>query len=534
MLAWNEKQGYKLNKYIKATIEKQKRIHKTYIYRYDRVEQYIDFVENNFMLTKGDLRYINLFPTQKWWIELMLGYDRINDKGQQVQLTNEIFLNVGRGTGKSSLMATRELYWLLWSGVYGGESQVIAYDNKQARQVYDQVRIQSQASPYFAKLSEAKIFKSTKIGLEYTVNQNKFFKQTNDVNRAQGGDTSLNIFDEVHTYKDDITEAVNKGSRQKQANWQSIYITSGGLTRNGLYDKMIERFTSKEEMDNDRSFGLLYKLENIEQVKDKSYWSMAMPLIGHVPSYESVEEEYNLSQGDPALQTKFLAYNMGVQMNDVTYYFDQKNAVRSEFDEYVFDDNKVYVGIDLSLVGDLTAVSFLCEKEGVKYSKTISFMVKRQFENLDNEMKERYETFVDEGSLIVLDSEYIKGSGIIPEVQRFKDIHHCQFKKIGYDPSRYEELKELIDRYFFDVDGDNQKAIRQGFSMSDYIKLFKMNIDERQLVHNQKLLEWSLMNVAVKIGISKDIMYTKMLDKDKIDPVVALTMALEVMVLDET
>ena len=87
--------------------------------------------------------------------------------------------------------------------------------------------------------------------------------------RAQGGNSSLNIFDEVHTYGEDITESVNKGSRQKQDNWQSIYITSGGLKRDGLYDKLVERFKSEEEFYNDRSFGLLYMLENHEQVKDK-------------------------------------------------------------------------------------------------------------------------------------------------------------------------------------------------------------------------------------------------------------------------
>ncbi|MQW21989.1 MULTISPECIES: terminase TerL endonuclease subunit [unclassified Lactococcus] len=533
MLEWVKSEDKKLNKYILREIEKQNRIHSKYIYRLDRIEQYIAFTEDNFYLTKGDLRKITLLPPQKWWAELMIGYDMIDEQGDQVQLTNEFFLNMGRGSGKSSYIATRPTHWLLWGGVYGGEAQIIAYDNKQARQVYDQVRIQSQASPLFHALNNVKQFKSTKIGLEYAPTQAKFFKQTNDVNRAQGGDTSLNVFDEVHTYKDDITEAVNKGSRAKQKNWQSVYITSGGMTRNGLYDKMIDRFTSDEEFNNDRSFGLLYKLENIEQVKDKSNWSMALPLLGHLPLLSNVEAEYNLSMGDPALQTKFLAYNMGIQMNDVTHYFSNDEAIRTQFDEVVFDNAPVYVGIDLSLVGDLTAVAFMTEKDGVRYSKTFAFMVKRQYENLDNDTKELYETFIDEGSLKVLDSEYIDVNDLIPVIQDFKNKHSCYFQKIAYDPARYEMLKHLIDIFFFDKDGDNQKAIRQGFAMSDYIKLFKMNIDSKTLVHNQKLMEWSLMNVAVKIGISKDIMYTKLLDKEKIDPVVALTMALEVFVLDE-
>ena len=94
-------------------------------------------------------------------------------------------------------------------------------------------------------------------------------------------------------------------------------------------------------------------------------------------------------------------------------------------------------------------------------------------------------------------------------------------------------LKDLIERYFFDVDGDNQKAIRQGFAMSDYIKIFKGQVQDSNLWHNQSILEWSYMNVAVKVGDSGDFMYKKLMDKDKIDPVVASTMALQVMILDK-
>lgn len=533
MLQWNAENKFKINKYINQTIEKQKRIHEKYIYRSDRVEQCISFIEDNFMLTTGELKHIELYPTQKWWIELMLGYDMTDENGKQVMLTNEVFLNLGRGTGKSTLMASRVIYWMIVSGQYGGEAQVVAFDNKQARHVFDQVRNQAQSSELLKVMAEAELFKSTKEGLLFSPMLNKFFKQTNDTNRAQGGNTSLNIFDEVHVYRDDIVEAVNKGSRQKQSNWQSIYITSGGTTRNGLYDTMVDRFTSDAEFENDRSFGLLYKLEENEQVKDETNWSMALPLIGYIPKLNAVREEYKLSMGDPVLQTKFLAMNMGMQMNDTVYYFTADKSQRTEFDPSVFDGSDVFVGIDLSLVGDLTSIAFVTEREDIKYVQTINFTTEKQFEKLTEDQQELYQRFVDEGSLVLLESDYINVNDLIPYIEKFKNEHMCSLIKVGYDPSRYEILESLIERYFFDVDGDNQKAIRQGFAMSDYIKMFKEQVDREVIVHNQRLLEWALLNIAVRIGDSGDVMYKKMMDKDKIDPVVASTMALEVMVLNE-
>lgn len=533
MLEWNKENDYLLNDDIKRQIRKQIRIHRKYIYRLDRVEQFISFTEENFMLTTGELEPINLYPPQKWWIELMLGYDMINDQGEQVQLVNEVFLNLGRGSGKSSLMATRVLNWMLLSGQFGGESQVIAYDNNQARHVYDQVKNQAKASNLLVELSENNLFKSTKTGLLFETLMTKFVKQTNDSNRAQGGNTSLNIFDEVHTYTHDITEAVNKGSRQKQKNWQSIYITSGGTKRNGLYDTMIKRFTSDEEFENDRSVALLYRLEEKSQVKDKRNWSMAMPMIGHLPPMQSVVEEYELSKSDPVKQIKFLAMNMGLQMNDTAYYFTSQETVKKAYDLSVFQNAKTYVGIDLSLSNDLTSVAFLCKPDDFYYLHTINFTTQSNFGSCDKEQQELYLKFEAEGSLIILESDYIRATDIIAYVKDFKTKYKIKLTKIGYDPSRYENLKGLIDLYFYDKDSEKQVPIRQGFSMSDYIQIFKKQVETGNLKHNQDLLEWSLMNVAVRIGTSGDLMLKKKSQDEKIDTVVASVMAMQVMVSDE-
>lgn len=533
MLKWNKENGYLINADIKRQIQKQIRIHGKYIYRLDRIEQFIDFTESNFMLTTGELAPIVLLPTQKWWIELMLGYDMINEQGEQVQLINEVFLNLGRGSGKSSLMATRVLNWMLLSGQFGGEAQVIAYDNNQAKHVYEQVKNQAKASPLLSELSDNNQFKSTKTGLLFQPLLTKFIKQTNDTNRAQGGNTSLNIFDEVHTYTADITEAVNKGSRQKQKNWQSIYITSGGTKRNGLYDTMIKRFTSDEEFENDRSVALLYRLEEKSQVKDKKNWSMALPLIGHLPSMQAVEEEYELSKQDPILQVKFLAMNMGLAMQDTAYYFTANETIKRAFDLSVFQGAKTYIGIDLSLSNDLTTVAFLAKPDDNYYLHTISFTTQKNYDACDVEQQELYTKFEAEKSLIILESDYIRATDIIAYMKEFKTKTKAKFVKVGYDPSRYENLKAMIDLYFYDKDSEKQVPIRQGFSMSDYIQIFKAQIEAGNLLHNQSLMEWSLMNVAVRIGTSGDLMLKKKSQDEKIDPVVSAVMALQVMVADE-
>lgn len=533
MLDWNKQTGKLINDDIRRTIRKQIRIHGDYIYRFDRVQQYIDWVEENFLLTNGSLEPLRLLPTQKWWVELMLGYDFIDAKGRQVNLITEFFGEMGRGTGKSTFVSPRVLHWMIMSRAHGGEALVIAYDNEQARHVYEQIRNQTQASPLIKTYSDSNLFRSTKQGLKFEPYATTFKKQTNDTLRAQGGKSSLNVFDEVHTYGDDITESVNKGSRMKQAEWQSIYITSGGLKRDGLFDKMITRFQSEEEFENDRSFDVLYHLENIEEVKNKKNWSKALPLIGDVPTMESVNEEYELSKGDPALQIKFLAFSMGMAMQDTAYYFTQADTQLTEFDLSVFYKNRTYIGIDMSLVGDLTSIAFTCQYEGKTYTYNQSFALKSQFDALDDEQKSIWQEFVNDGSLKILDSEIIKGNDLIAYMVEFKKKTGAIYKKVGYDPAKYEYLETLIDRYFYDKDGDNQTPIRQGFAMNDYIELMKAKMMNKTLIFSQPLLRWAFNNTAVKIGSSgSDKMYKKVLQKDKIDPTLATTMSLQVMTVD--
>lgn len=523
--------GVRCSRSILRAMEKHERIHTravsgVYKYKPKVVESAIEFIESEFWKTTGTLGLIKLQPAQKWWLELIFGYYTQDD----AILLNEVFLNIIRGAGKSTIMAAVEMFWMLYSGNYGGESLVIAYDNNQAEHVFGQVRNQiTSGDGLLSKLGDASVLKTTKTGILFKPNKNEFKKQTNDVHRAQGGNTSLNIFDEVHVYKDDVISTVNKGSRQKQKSWRSIYITSGGIVRGYLYDDLVERFTSDDEFESDRSIGLIYQLDSADEVTDELNWSKAAPMIyGGLPSIESVREEYNLAKNDPAKQIQFLAYNMGVQMNDSEKYILETETVMTDYDfEHVWNGADVVVGIDLSLVGDLTAVVFLTEKDGKTYAHCEALGSRNTLAQLPEVVAKKLEVMPD---LTISNHAYIHASDVLNIVKNFVDRTNAQLTFVGYDPSRYEILKQLIDDYFFDVDNERQLSVVQGFRLSDYIKLMKEKLAEKSLIHNSPILKWSLSNFAVRIGTSGDLMATKLVDHEKIDPVVALVMALKVAV----
>jgi phage terminase len=532
LLEHDEKLGVRHSKSILRAFEKHRRIHQraldgVYKYKPEVVEQAIKFVENEFYKTTGVLELIQLQPAQKWWFELWFGYYTENDD----ILINETFLNIIRGAGKSTIMAAVEMFWMMFGGSFGGESLVIAFDNNQAEHVFGQVRNQiTSGSGLLSKLGESGLLKTTKSGIRFLPNKNEFKKQTNDTDRAQGGNTSLNIFDEVHVYKSDIVTAVNKGSRAKQDSWRSIYITSGGLTRGHLYDKMIERFKSDAEFESDRSIGLIYQLDSELEVTDEKNWSKAAPMIYEgLPKIETVREEYQLAKGDPALQIQFLAYNMGVAMNSIDKYILESEAAMTDYD---FDDvwfgADIVAGIDMSIVGDLTAITFVTEKNGIMYTHTEALGSRNTLGKLSEQVAKQLEHMPN---LTITEGAYITADDVFDVFRNFVETHNCNPLFIGYDKYQYHMLKDLIDDYFFDVDGDRQQSIRQGFALSDVIKLMKDKLADKSLIHNSPLLRWSLLNFAVKVGSSGDLMPMKLNENEKIDPVVALIMALQTVII---
>lgn len=531
LLKHDEALGVKHSKAILRAFDKHKRIHERalagkYIYKPERVESAIKFIEHEFYTTTGVLDLIKLQPAQKWWLELWFGYYTLSGD----VLINETFLNIIRGAGKSTLMAAVETLWLIYGGAFGGESVVIARDNNQAAHVFDQVRNQiSSGDGLLHKLGDEELLKTTKTGIVFKPNKNTFRKQTNDIYAAQGGNSSLNLFDEVHTYKDDIVSAINKGSRQKQSSWRSIYITSGGIVRDALYDSLIERFKSDVEFESDRSIGLIYQLDDPEEVTDEINWSKAAPMIyDGLPKLEAVRDEYNIAKDDPALQTQFLAYNMGVAMNNATKYILEDEARCTPYDfADIWTGADVNIGVDLSLVGDLTAVAFVTEKDGKQYAHVEAIASRGTLPRMGETTQRLLQTMPN---LTITHGDIITSHDVFDVVRSFVDKYNITLLNVGYDRARYENLHVLIDNYFFDVEEARQFEIRQGFAMSDYIKLLKQRLQDKTIIHNCPILQWSLLNFAVKIGYSGDVMAMKLNDDEKIDPVVALIMAIAVTV----
>jgi phage terminase large subunit-like protein len=522
---WIDETGRKVpNDFERISFSKQAWIHDKYPYNEERIEDAINWIQKYYYLTNPTVEPVKLEPPQKWWLEIIFGYD--DEKGNP--LIHEFFLNMGRGSAKSTFIAMVLEYMTIKYPVQKAENLIVAYDNLQARHVYDSIISQMQFSPLIHILNKKRRFRTNRRGIIFDDKMNSIMVQTNDEKRAQGGASFVNVFDEVHTYQNNIVESVNTGSEMKRDYFLSIYITSGGTVRGGLYDEMLKRFEGEEEFHNPRSFACLYRLDSIDEIADSDNWSKALPLLDITPKKDAVQLKINNAKNSIDEQTRIAAFVFGLKMSSTSSFLTYEQSQESVYNfEDVWNGAEVTCGIDISLTDDLTAFAFRTVKNGMAYYHVMTFATEKKFSNLEDKQRFYYQKGLDEGSLFLTDKDFIDVNECFAYFDEFVQKHDISIQKIGYDPSRYEMLKDLFDKYIFDKDDENQIRIRQGYAMSDYWKIFR----NEERIHAQQFLTWQLLNVNVKVGFTGDVLAKKVGNDNKIDAGVASVMALEAAIL---
>ena len=130
--------------------------------------------------------------------------------------------------------------------------------------------------------------------------------------------------------------------------------------------------------------------------------------------------------------------------------------------------------------------------------------------------------------LTIIDADCIKATDIFEIAESFLDKYNLNVVKIGYDRYNYDELSDLMEVYVPDPDNALQVPIKQGYYLSESTNLMKQLLQNGRLIHNQPVLEWCMLNLTVKNGISGDIAIGKPSYPQKIDPVAATLFAIEV------
>ena len=487
-------------------------------YDEDTVEGWIAFCENELTLTDGsDFHMLDSF---KLWGEEIFGWYYFVDKevwepdgrggGHYVtkrvkkRLTNKQYLIVGRGAAKSLYDTDIHAYFLTIDKSTTHQITT-APTMKQADEVMAPLRtaITRARGPYFKFLTETKVpgaasnktyLCSTKRGIEDNVTGSLLEIRPMSIDKLQGLRTKINSVDEWLSgdTNEDVVGAIEQGASKKDD--YLIRATSPeGTVRNGPGDtiKMELMDILKGKYFNPHTSIWWYRLDDVKEVGDPSKWIKANPNIGKTVQYEVYQQEVERAENAPATRNDILAKRFGIPMEGYTYYFTYEETIPHR--KHQFYDMPCSGGADLSQGGDFCAFTFLFplsdESFGVKCRSYISELT---YQKLPRAMKEKYDEFIAEDSLVVMPGTIINTEDVYDDLIKWLDDNHYDCRTFGYDPYN---ARDFVERWCSENGSFGVEKVIQG-AKTESVPLTELKnlASERMLIFDEKIMQFTMGN----------------------------------------
>ena len=516
------------------------------------IDGFVKFCENELTLTDGS--DLVLLDTFKLWAEDLLAWfyfverqvyvpDEDNPgvghyvrKKIKKRLTAKQFLIVSRGSAKSMYLACLQAYGLNIDPATTHQITT-APTMKQAEEVLSPIRtaITRSRGPLFKFLTEGSLqnttgsramrqkLASTKKGIENFLTGSLLEVRPMSINKLQGLRPKRSTVDEWLSgdIREDVVGALEQGA-SKMDEYDIVAASSEGVVRNGAGDtiKMELMEVLKGDYVNHRVSIWYYKLDSIEEVGDPSMWPKACPSIGKTVSWETYAEDVERAEQTPAARNDILAKRFGIPMEGYTVFFAYEDTLLHRKRD--FWNMACSMGADLSQGDDFCSFTFLFPLSGDRFGiKTRSYITERTLYRLPAAMRQKYEEFIEEGSLVVM-----PGTILDVENQVYDDLEtyiiemKYDVRCVGYDPYN---AREFIQRWERENGPYGIEKVIQGVRTESVpLGELKKLAEDRLLLFDELLMAFAMGNCITLEDTNGNRKLLKKRYDHKIDPVSAL------------
>ena len=521
------------------------------VYYDDRaVEGFIDYCESELTLTDG--ADLNLLDTFKLWAEQIFGwyyfversiYEPYEDgygghyitKKVRKRLINKQYLIVARGAAKSMYGSCLQNFFLNVDATTTHQITT-APTMKQAEEVLSPIRtsITRARGPYFKFLTEGSLqnttgskanrvkLSPTKKGIENFLTGSLLEIRPMRIDKLQGLQIKVATVDEWLSgdIREDVIGAIEQGA-SKVDDYLIVAISSEGTVRNGAGDtiKMELMDILKGDYINPHVSIWWYKLDSIDEVSDPAMWVKAQPNIGKTVSYETYQLDVERAEKAPAARNDILAKRFGLPMEGYTYYFTYEETLPHRKRSYW--QMACSLGADLSQGDDFCAFTFLFPlSNGAFGIKTRNYITSSTLMKLPAAMRIKYDQFMQEGSLIVLEGTVLDMMQVYDDLDNY--ITDCGYdvRCFGYDPYN---AKEFVDRWASENGPFGIEKVIQGAKMESVpLGELKKLSEERMLLFDEDLMTFAMGNCISLEDTNGNRKLLKKRYEQKIDAVAAM------------
>lgn len=514
------------------------------------INGFIEFCENELTLTDGgDLHLLDSF---KLWAEQVFGWyyfversvyepspdghgGRYVNKRIKKRLINKQYLIVARGAAKSMYGSLIQNYFLNVD-VTTTHQITTAPTMKQAEEILSPIRtaITRAKGPLFQFLTEGSIqnttgskanrtkLASTKKGIENFLTGSLLEIRPMNINKLQGLRCKIATVDEWLSgdIREDVIGAIEQGA-SKLDDYLIIAMSSEGTVRNGSGDtiKMELMEILKGEYINPHVSIWYYRLDEVEEVSDPRTWMKANPNIGKTVTYETYQLDVERAEKAPAVRNDILAKRFGIPMEGYTYFFTYEETLPHRRRD--FWGMPCAMGADLSQGDDFCAFTFLFPlRDGSFGVKTRNYITEKTLHKLPGAMRLKYDEFMREGSLIVLDGTVLDMNEVYEDLDAHIVNREYDVRCFGFDPYNARAFVERWEKENgpFGIEKVIQGAKTESVPLGELKKL----AEERMLLFDEELMTFAMGNCITLEDTNGNRKLLKKRYDQKIDAVAAM------------
>lgn len=521
-----------------------------FYYDDEAIDGFIRYCENELTLTDGSDFF--LLDSFKLWAEDLLAWFYFVERSIYVpnadghgghyvrkrickRLVNKQYLIVARGAAKSMYAMIIQAYFL---NIDTSTTHQIttAPTMKQAEEVMAPLRtaITRSRGPLFQFLTEGSLqnttgsranrvkLASTKVGIQNFLTGSLLEVRPMSINKLQGLRPKVSSVDEWLSgdIREDVIGALEQGA-SKMPDYIIVAVSSEGTVRNGSGDTIKLELADilKGDYVNPHVSIWHYRLDELEEVADPAMWPKANPNLGITVSYETYHLDVERAENAPAARNDILAKRFGIPMEGFTYFFTYEETIPHRRRE--FWRMPCAMGADLSQGDDFCAFTFLFPLRADTFGiKTRSYISSLTMSKLPGAMRQKYEEFIEEGSLHVLDGATLDIMEVYDDLERFILDNEYDVRAFGYDPYN---AKEFVTRW----EAENgpfgiEKVIQGARTESVPLGELKHLSGERLLIFDQELMSWAMGNAITMEDTNGNRKLLKKRQDQKIDNVAAM------------
>lgn len=519
-------------------------------YDENAMEGFVRFCEDELTLTDGT--DLNLLFTFKLWAEQIFcwyyfvdrsvyvpgangGPGRYENRRIKKRLVNKQYLIVPRGNAKSMYASCIQQFFL---NVDTATTHQIttAPTMKQAEEVMSPcvTAITRARGPFYKFLTEGSLQNTTgskanrqklaptKKGIQNFLTGSLLEIRPMSINKLQGLRTKIATVDEWLSgdIREDVIGAIEQGA-SKLDDYLIVATSSEGTVRNGAGDtiKMELMDILRGDYVNPHISIWYYKLDSIDEVGKPEMWLKCCPNLGKIVQYETYQLEVERAEKNPTARNDILAKRFNIPMEGYTYFFTYEETIPHRPQD--FWKLPCSLGCDLSQGDDFCAFTFLFPLGGDRYGvKTRNYITSQTLSKLPMAMRMKYEEFLGEGSLIVMEGTVLDMMEVYEDLDNY--IIDCDYdiRSMGFDPYN---SKEFVERWCRENGEFGVEKVVQGVKTESVpLGELKKLAEDRLLLFDQLIMQFTMGNSIVLEDTNGNRKLWKKRYEHKIDAVAAL------------